>query len=80
MATALEPQTARALEGEHRFLLPGVGWEGYEALLKMIGNRNLRVAYDGRNAELMSPSQHHEFYKKVIGWMLEAIFEEQNIP
>ena len=48
--------------------------------MQIIGDRPIRITYDGRNVELMSPSQHHEFYKKVIGWMLETIFEELNVP
>ena len=80
MATAVATGPTRTLEGERRFLLPGVGWEGYEALLKMIGDRRVRVTFDGEDAELMSPSQNHEFYKRIIGWMLEALFEELNVP
>ncbi len=30
MATALAPQATTTRAGEHRFLLTGVGWEGYE--------------------------------------------------
>ena len=34
MATALAPHARSTREGEHRFLLTGVGWEGYEAALE----------------------------------------------
>jgi len=80
MATAVETKPTRTPDGEHRFLLRGVGWEGYEALLRMVDGGRVRVTYDRGDAELMSPSQNHEFYKKVIGWMLETAFEELDIP
>jgi Uma2 family endonuclease len=80
MATALEPQTARALEGEHRFFLPGIGWEGYEALLKMIDDGHTRVTYDAGNAELMSPRYNHENFKKLFARLIEELTIGLNIP
>ncbi len=80
MATALEPQTARALEGEHRFFLPDIGWEGYEALLKMIGDGHTRVTYDRGDAELRSPSNKHDEYAELVGRIINLVTEELRIP
>jgi Uma2 family endonuclease len=80
MATAATPQPTRALEGERRFLLPGIGWEGYEALLKLIGDGRTRVTYDRGDAELMSPLYQHENFKKLFGRLIETLTEEQGIP
>lgn len=80
MATAVEPRTTRALQGEHRFLLPGVGWDGYEALLRMIGDGNVRITYDRGDAELMSPLIHHEHFKKLIARLIETMTVELNLP
>lgn len=83
MATVTQSKTegaqTRSLEGERRFLLTDIGWEAYESLLTMVGDGHTRVTYDRGEAELMSPSQDHEFFKKLLGWMLEAVFEELDI-
>ena len=47
MATAVESKTSRVLQGEQRVLLRGVGWEGYERLLEMVGDGHVRLACDG---------------------------------
>jgi Uma2 family endonuclease len=80
MTTALEARRTRSLEGEHRFLLPGIGWEGYEALLKLIGDGRTRVTYDRGDAELMSPLWDHEEIKRLIGRLVETVTEELNLP
>jgi len=80
MATALEMKTKRALEGEQRVVLRGVGWGGYEALLTMIGDGHVRVTYDRGDAELMSPSRDHEAYSRLIGRVVDTVTEELGIP
>ena len=80
MATAVEPRTRSAFECERRFLLPGVGWEGYEALLDMIGDGHTRVTYDRGDAELMSPSNKHDEYAELIGRIIIAVTENLRVP
>ena len=80
MASATASKPTRILEGEHRFLLPGIGWEGYEALLKMIGDGNIRVSYDGGDAELMSPLYGHENLKTLFARLIEEVAVGLNIP
>ena len=80
MTTAIVSEPTQILEGEHRFLLPGVDWEGYEALLKMIGDGRTRITYDRGDVELMSPSQDHEAYAELIGRIILTVTEELRIP
>ncbi len=81
MATVAHPAQARhLLDPEQRFLLRGVGWSGYEALLKMVGDGHVRLTCDGKDVELMSPSGEHEEYGNLIGRMIETVTEELNIP
>ena len=81
MATVVEPvKTTRTLQGEQRFVIPGVGWEGYEALLKMVGDGHIRFTCDGKDVELMSPSIDHEEFGNLIGRMIETVTEELHIP
>ena len=80
MATAVAAGPTRTLEGERRFLLPGVGWEGSEALLKMIGDGRARVTYDQGDAELMSPLYGHEKLKTLFGRLIEEVTVGLNVP
>lgn len=81
MATVVEPvKVARVPEAEQRVVLRGVGWEGYESLLKMVGDGHVRLTCDGKDVELMSPSSEHEAYGNLIGRIIECVTEELRIP
>jgi Uma2 family endonuclease len=84
MATVTQPEIAQAfprpLEPERRFVLRNVGWSGYEALLKMIGDGHTRVTYDRGDVELMAPSEAHDDYARLIGRLLDTVTEELRIP
>jgi hypothetical protein len=47
MATAVLSTTTRTLEGEQRVVLRDVDWDGYETLLRMVGDGHVRLTYDG---------------------------------
>jgi Uma2 family endonuclease len=80
MATAT-PTSTKPQVGERRFLIPLVDWDGYEALLKIVGDRrSIRVTYDRGTVELMSPLPVHERYGYLLGRMVQAITEELEIP
>jgi Uma2 family endonuclease len=81
MATAVEPLKAtRSHEAEQRVVIRGVDWDGYEALLRLVGDGHVRITYDGEDAELMSPSYDHEDFKKMIARLIETLTLELNIP
>ena len=52
-------------------LLQGISWEVYEALLREVGDQNLRLTYDSGELEIMSPLPEHEDWKKAIGGLVE---------
>ncbi len=79
MATATETRT-RPEVGELRFMLYNVGWEGYQALLKIVGDHGPRITYSRGSVELMSPLLPHEGFSKRLGRIVEAIGEELEIP
>ena len=65
---------------ERRFLLRGVGWDGYEALLEWFGDDAPRMNYARGDVELMSPTSYeHERLKARLGYMVVAITDELNI-
>ena len=51
MVTTVDSGT-RASASEQRFLLRGVGWEGYETMLKLVGDRRIRITYDRGDLEV----------------------------
>lgn len=68
------------LRGENRILLSGISWELYEQLRENEENWHIRMAFDQGRLELMSPSPHHEKFKKLIAQLLEAFTEELGVP
>jgi len=79
MATTVDSGT-RASAPEQRFLLRGVGWEGYEMALKMVGDRRIRITYDRGDLELMSPSLEHEKYRDLLGVFIRHVTFGLRIP
>ncbi len=46
----------------------------------MVGDGHVRLAFDGEDVELMSPSQDHDRFKTMIGRLIETLTLELNIP
>jgi Uma2 family endonuclease len=62
-------------------LLEDVPWSAYEGVLEAFGDRRFRHSYDRGTLEvLMSPKKGHDWIKKLIGRMIEAMCLDQNIP
>lgn len=79
MATATEDST-RVDAADQRFVIHDLDWEGYETLLRLVGDRPIRITYDRGTLELMSPSQKHERDKSLLGRFIETLTEELDIP
>jgi Uma2 family endonuclease len=54
-------------------------WADYEAQLRIIGNRHIRVNYDSGRMELMSPLWRHGNGATLLGWMVQTLVEELDI-
>lgn len=62
---------------DQRVTFRDLGWDDYEALLAMRGDRPVpRLAYLEGTIELMTPSRDHEILKKKLARLLEAYAEE----
>jgi Uma2 family endonuclease len=73
---------AVAHDAEQRFLMRGVPWHVYVAFhdgLEAAG-AGMRMTYLNGDLELMSPSETHEHFKKIIARLLEAYADEYQIP
>jgi Uma2 family endonuclease len=68
------------IQPPQRLLLHNVTWDAYSAILEALGDRPLRLTYDGRNLEIMSPSDLHEFSKHILRRLLETYMDERAIP
>ena len=55
-------------------------WEGYQSLLKILGDRPVRMTYDRGTLELMTPLPIHERYKSLFGRLVEILTEELELP
>ncbi len=69
-----------AAKTETRVLLRGISWPTYEALVRDLEDSGKRLTYDQGYLEIMSPSDEHERFKRLIGRMIEAMTEELDIP
>lgn len=76
MATASATKTEVG-PGELRFVVNGVDWEGYEALLKILPR--VRMTYDRGSVEFMSPLFVHEHYSTLLRKLVEFLAEELDI-
>lgn len=65
---------------ENRIVLRGIPWEVYEVLRDHEENNHVRMTYDRGTLEMMSPSDQHEWVKKLLGRMIESFTEELQVP
>jgi Uma2 family endonuclease len=63
-----------------RFILHDVSWQGYETLLREVGDRHVFITYDRGTLEFMSPSPKHERVSSLITRLIWAYTEELRIP
>lgn len=68
------------VQTDERFVLHNIDWKTYTTIQKALGDRPVRLTYDGRDLELMSPSPIHEGHKHLFGRLLDALTLELNIP
>jgi Uma2 family endonuclease len=79
MATVTEVQPT--LDGpEPGLVLHDVGWDDYEAMLQIVGDRRIRVTYDAGTMEVRMPSQRHEQAAQLLGLFVPRLAEELEVP
>jgi Uma2 family endonuclease len=61
-------------------VLEDVTWEEYEAQLRIIGDRHIRVNYDDGRMEIMSPLSRGGNRSYILGRMVDTLTEEFDIP
>jgi Uma2 family endonuclease len=80
---APRPRPRRMLEGfppETRVVIADVTWEAYERLVNAVGEgENCRVAYDGKDIELMNVGPIHDSLGDILGQFINLVTEELRI-
>jgi Uma2 family endonuclease len=76
MAILTERRAERDTNG---FVFDGVSWDDYEAMLRIVGDRPIRVTYDRGRMEIMSPLWTHGNPSYLIGAMVAVLVEELGI-
>ena len=61
-------------------VLYGLTWDTYQRLLDAMGDHPFRHTYDRGTLEMMTPRKDHEWVKKLLGRMLEAMSLAMDIP
>ena len=57
-----------------------VTWNDYEAMLRLVGERPIRVTYDQGTMEDLMPSLGHEGDAYLLGRMVDTLTEELEVP
>ena len=79
MATVATPESRRPPPTQAGVILHDVTWNQYEAMLRIVGERPIRVTYDTGTMELFMPSLGHESDAYLLGRMVDMLTEELEI-
>jgi Uma2 family endonuclease len=78
-----KPRPSRILAGfppETRVVVAGVGWDAYETLVQAVREgENCRIAYDGKDVELMNVGPIHDSLGDILGQFVNVVSEELRI-
>src|SRR4051812_5490145 len=58
----------------------GVSWGDYEAMLRIVGDRPIRVTYDRGRMEVASPLWKHGHISYLLGRIIDVLTEERGVP
>lgn len=65
---------------ETRILFRGVGWEVYDTLSDSLGEgSHVRMIYDGRDLEIKTTSNLHDFLNHILGLFVHEVATEMRI-
>ncbi|MHB1558825.1 MAG: hypothetical protein ACYC61_15340 [Isosphaeraceae bacterium] len=75
MATATAG-SGRRIPASPGIVIRGVSWGDYEAMLRIVGERPIRITYDRGDMEVFVPSFGHNSDAYLLGRMVEFLTEE----
>ena len=66
---------------EKRVVLRDVGWDVYDLLSDAVGEGSqVRITYDGKDLEIMTTSNYHDYFKYVLGVFVHEVATALAIP
>jgi Uma2 family endonuclease len=68
------------LVGEQRYLISGVSYGLYKQFCEEIGEQPIRLSYCDETLEITITKAPHEYFKKLLGKLIEAMVLELGIP
>jgi Uma2 family endonuclease len=75
------PPAPSGMWGEQRIAIRGLSWDLYDRLSDAIDEgQHPRLAYDGKDLEIMTTGLDHEDFKELLGQLVNAIADELHIP
>ncbi|WP_165230092.1 Uma2 family endonuclease [Aquisphaera insulae] len=81
MATVTTPERASVIERQDPVTFDDIGWEGYDALLKLrAGRRYPRMVYLDGSVSLMSPATPHESLNDLLREIIRSVLVARKIP
>jgi Uma2 family endonuclease len=79
----IDPASAHWLDGlppNKRVLVIDATWDEYEKPFEQIGDtRNCRIAFDGKDIEMMTLGPFHERQKSLLDWFVMIVASELKI-
>lgn len=74
---SIAPIAPPLLIGEKRVVLRNITWDGYQQLLKILGdNRAARLTFDRGILEITMPLEEHEFSGRLIEFLIRILVKE----
>jgi Uma2 family endonuclease len=78
--TKPKPSTRRHLEPERRLVIRGARWDDYVTLVDSLSEHSpLRVAFDGRDIEIMTKGMDHEQFSFLIAQLIVAVAQVRGV-
>jgi Uma2 family endonuclease len=75
VATPMTPRrVTTSVPGDQRIAIRDISWDLYDALSEAIGDdQHVRLAFDGKDLEIMTSGLEHEDYKHLVTLFVEAV-------
>ncbi|MBP0028654.1 Uma2 family endonuclease [Roseofilum sp. Guam] len=76
----LQSQQVKSPSSDQRIVHPGITWEQFKLLQSGFGDRrNLRLFYTQNTVEILTPGREHEFFSRLIGFLIGLFCLEMGI-
>jgi Uma2 family endonuclease len=76
----LQPERLKPPSPDQRIIHSGITWQQFKLIQSGFGEtRNVRLFYYNNTVEILMPGRDHEFFKTIIGFLLELFCLEMGI-